>query len=340
MPPVRGFVVWGVGLFAIMIPFLIFVSVGWPAHPDRCTNIENHVQTPQTMMVDGVKVPDPKHPDTCYCEAFDPVQVDTGAKGIRQPVNTLSNLYAVGSSLVVAFFIYYDRKKAKMWGVSRNLFHDPDSWVADVYIFAMLFLGLGSMWFHASLSASVSWFDGMSMYIFSAFLPAYSIRRRWPAVGGWFHMIYFGIAVTCTVLNILAEVLMDEPGWVSMALVGSVIFSYFLVEYFIKCKDKNKAGGWCPWIHTLADGCRDRWLGPAIAFWIAALLSFGTAVVFQILSQTGGPLCHRDSWFQPHGLLWHTLSGHMAVFLYLYWRKLPDQEANDPFHGPQTHFPT
>jgi hypothetical protein len=335
MPPVRGFVVWGVGLFAVLIPFLIFVSVGWPAHPDRCTNIIDHVQVPQTQTVNGMELPDPDHPDSCYCEAFSVEKVDTGAKGIRQPVNTLSNLYAVGSSLVVAFMIYYDRKKARMWTVSRNIFHDPDSWIPDLYIFATLFLGLGSMWFHASLSSTVSWFDGMSMYVFAAFLPAYTIRRRFD-IGRGFYWIYFPIVVTCTVLNILAEAFLENSGWVSMLLIGLIVLLYFILELIVlKVRDARRAGGCSAWIRKLADGCRDRWLTPALAFWGAAVGSFILAVFFQVFSQTGAFMCRPDSWFQPHGLLWHTLSGHMAVFLYLYWRKLPDQEANDPFKGRQ-----
>lgn len=334
MAPVRGFVVWGVGMFAVLIPFILFASFGWPAHPDRCTNIENHVQVPQTQEVDGVKYPAPKHPDTCYCEAFDPVKVDTGANGIRQPVNTLSNLYAIFSSLFVAFRIYYDRKKAQEWRVSKNLFHDPDSWIPDVYIFATLFLGLGSMWFHASLSATISWFDGMSMYVFSAFLPAYSIRRR--VNKDWlFYLMYFGVAVICTLLNIWAEAKMENPGWVSMALIALIIFTYFVIELVLKITDAQKAGGCSQWIRKLADGCARGWLGPAVWFWIAALLSFGLAVLFQVRSQTGEPWCNPHSLFQPHGLLWHTLSGQMAVLLYLYWRKLPDQETNEPFREVQ-----
>jgi hypothetical protein len=38
-------------------------------------------------------------------------------------------------------------------------------------------------------------------------------------------------------------------------------------------------------------------------------------------------MCHPDSWFQPHGLMWHSLSGVMAMMLYFYWRKLPDEET-------------
>jgi hypothetical protein len=126
---------------------------------------------------------------------------------------------------------------------------------------------------------------------------------------------------------------MDDPSGVSMLLIGLIILAYFVIELVLKFTDAQKAGGCSEWIHKLADGCVRGWLGPAVAFWIAALVSFGLAIVFQVRSQTGEPWCNPHSLFQPHGLLWHTLSGQMAVLLYLYWRKLPDQETNDPFKG-------
>jgi hypothetical protein len=329
MAPVRGFVVWGVGMFAVLIPFLIFVSVGWPAHPDRCTNIVNHVQVEATKKVDGVTVPDPKHPDTCYCEAFSVEKVDSGAKGIRQPVNTLSNIYAIFSSLVLVFLIRRDRAKAMVYTVSKNLFHDPDSWVPEVYVFAVLFLGLGSMWFHASLSSTVSWFDGMSMYVFAAFLPIYTIRRRFD-IGIFFYAAY---AVTVIVFTFMARILDRYVDKISMIFIIILVAIYVLLEFVgVKVVDRVRAGSGAAWRRNLRQGAEAGWLWPAIFYWAAGAVSFGLAVAFQVSSQTGYPLCHPFSRFQPHGLLWHTLSGQMAVFLYLYWRKLPDRDANLPWN--------
>ena len=50
------------------------------------------------------------------------------------------------------------------------------SYVPDLYIFCVLFLGLGSMWFHASLTQWGGVIDAASMYVFLAFLVFYSIR--------------------------------------------------------------------------------------------------------------------------------------------------------------------
>ncbi len=59
----------------------------------------------------------------------------------------------------------------------------------------------------------------------------------------------------------------------------------------------------------------------AVIFWLLGAFAMENAVLFWALSKTGGPLCDPDSWFQPHGLLWHTLAGVMAVMMYLYWRE-------------------
>ena len=70
----RGFVVWGAGIVIVLGVFLIFVAVGWPGGPDDCIY---------------------DTPDTCFCEAFVAAEVEAGAPGVRQPVNTWFNLYAI-----------------------------------------------------------------------------------------------------------------------------------------------------------------------------------------------------------------------------------------------------
>jgi hypothetical protein len=45
------------------------------------------------------------------------------------------------------------------------------------------------------------------------------------------------------------------------------------------------------------------------------------AIVFRALGSDGKALCFPDGWFQPHGLIWHTFSGAMALLMYFYWRR-------------------
>jgi hypothetical protein len=32
----RGFIVLGIGIVLVLLPFLIFVAAGWPGSPDSC----------------------------------------------------------------------------------------------------------------------------------------------------------------------------------------------------------------------------------------------------------------------------------------------------------------
>ena len=52
--------------------------------------------------------------------------------------------------------------------------------IPDVYVFVVLFLGLGSMWFHGSLTGWGGIVDAVSMYLFTAFLIAFAAYRLHP----------------------------------------------------------------------------------------------------------------------------------------------------------------
>ncbi len=69
--------------------------------------------------------------------------------------------------------------------------------------------------------------------------------------------------------------------------------------------------------------------------WRAAwgpLLLLGTVAVLGRLGATGGPLCHPDSWLQPHGL-WHL--GSAGAVLWWVWRSpITSGPARHPGSGP------
>ena len=316
MAPVRGYFVWGISTLLICGALIAWSMAGWPKHPDSCTNINPITHQQELKKIEGTDYPDIVHPDTCYCEAFKVEDVVSGKPGIRQWVNTLSNLYAIITSLALVGLIARDREKRRF----TNLFHDPESWIPELYVFAVLFLGLGSMWLHASLSASVSWMDGMSMYAFTCFLPLYTLRRRWD-MKYWFYIIYVAAVAAFTIANTLPH--MEDS---SQYLIILIVFCYVLAEIWVKHEDLKKIG--CElWFDRVRIGlCKGGWMRRALRFWTLGLVSFGLAAYFRGASQTGYWMCSPDSKFQAHGLLWHSLSGVMAVMLYFYWRTLPDEE--------------
>ncbi len=158
--PSKGFLPWRAGVWwlgatiVLMGALLLFAyAIGWPTTQDSC------------VTADG----------GCYCEAFSLDDVHNRVKGIRQPVNTWSNLYAIGTSLFIAILMGWDRSRT---AITSNVMKSS-WWVADAYVVAVLFLGLGSMWLHASISKAVSWMDGLSMYVFAVYLVSYTLDRTW-----------------------------------------------------------------------------------------------------------------------------------------------------------------
>lgn len=273
----RPFVVWILATFIILAAFTVFVALGFPGDRDTCVEDK---------------------PDTCFCEEFKVNEI--GKPGVRQPANTWFNLYAIGTSFLVAVFVYLDRKKLRSTGESPRNIIRSDSLIVDLYVFAVLFLGLGSMWFHASLTFWGGVFDGVSMYIYASFLVFYSVRRLWNS-DAFFWIAYGGTVVLLTVLHAVGV-----PSVINIMLL---VAAYLVLEAAIWIKTgKIMQGGQ---LTTL--------------LWLLAVNSILAATLFWALSQTGGCMCDPKSSFQPHGMLWHPLAGVMAVLLYFYWREADDR---------------
>ena len=276
MDTYKGFIVWGVSIVFIMTVFLGFVLGGWKGDADDCVKDK---------------------PNTCFCEEFSKKDVDKNAPGVRQPVNTWFNLYAIGTSFLVALFVYLDRKKFSSGG-APNLIRST-SLIADLYIFAVLFLGLGSMWFHASITKWGGILDGVSMYVYASFLAFYTVRRFWDS-DLFFWLGYFGTVVLFTILHAV--------GVPSVINIIVLVVAYIGLEVYI-------------WVRT---GKIMQGKTGTVVLWICASVSILLATFFWKFSQTGEFMCDPKSFFQPHGLLWHPLAGLMAVLLYFYWRAADD----------------
>jgi hypothetical protein len=272
----RSVTVYLVGAEAVLATFLAFVAFGWPGDADSCTCAV---------------------PNTCYCEGFSLADAQSHAGGVRQPANTWSNLYALITALIVALRIQADRRS----GAGSPLIRST-SWVPDLYVFVVLFLGLGSMWFHASLKGWAGNVDGLSMYAFAGFLVWFTaLRLGLPRVAFW-------IAYPATVIAFTGIGAVWDWQYASLILILVLVVAYLALEVAVWSRRHSVLMG------RLLPG----------ALWVGAVACIVTATVFWKLSQTGGPLCNADSLLQPHGLLWHPLAGVMAVLLYFYWREDTD----------------
>jgi hypothetical protein len=166
-----------------------------------------------------------------------------------------------------------------------------------LYLGVVIFLGLGSMWFHASLVQWGGVFDNLSMYTFANFLWLYTLVRMTDN-DLVFYIGYPTSVVAFTILNALGI-----PGFVIVAVVAAV---YFILELCIAI--------WMPRVRASWDA--------ALPLYLPACLSFLTATIIWKLSQTGGLLCKPNWVFQWHGV-WHWGAGATAMLLYFYWRKAP-----------------
>jgi hypothetical protein len=299
-----GFYVWGIGIVVVLGLFLVFMLAGWPGPINNC------VWGSDKQLPESALVAPPPHAsaqaqknyqlelkkiaadNTCYCEAFSVSDAARGKPGVRQKQNTWFNLYAIVTSFIVAWSVYWSRRDG-----AENLI-GSNTLFPDVYIFAVLFLGLGSMWFHGAIKEWGGITDDLSMYVFVDFLIVYTLRRLWISIPEW--VMWVGYILTVALVTGLGEYLSvnnpDAPISAILILV-QVLLCYLPLQIVL-------------WIRQSE---RPTWR------WWSGVGCIGVATFFWIFSQTGKFMCSPTG-PQPHGLLWHPLAGAMAVFVYFYWR--------------------
>lgn len=224
----------------------------------------------------------------CYCEAFPPPSA--GAL-VKQPANTWSGLFAVIAGIIVLVITDRDRATGSAATPMRS-----GRFYAVAYGALVVFLGPGSMFFHGGLTHFGGWLDNFSMILYTSFILLYDAFRvwRWDDRIGVFVGVFAGINV---VLGLLTW-FFDGSGTIVFAvLAGLAVLTEIVILW-------RRPGG------------IDRHFSPWL---LAALISFGVAIVIWALSATGRPLCDPNSLFQGHAI-WHLLAMALTpffVFLYL-----------------------
>lgn len=297
-----GFYVWGIGTVVLVGLFLIFVLAGWPGDINTCI-WGSDKQLPESALIAPsahasaqaqknyqLEVKKVAADNTCYCEAFSLSDAAQGKPGVRQKQNTWFNLYSIATSLIVAFGVYWSRRDGASNLIGSNTLFP------DVYIFVVLFLGLGSMWFHGAIKEWGGITDDLSMYLYVEFLIFYTLRRLLTSVPEW--LIWTGYLLAVAFFTGFGEYLSEKnPATpISLILIVIQVVAYLALQIVIWIQKSEK---------------------PTWRWW-SAVACIGVATFFWIFSQTGGFMCSPTG-PQPHGLLWHPLAGAMAVFLYFYW---------------------
>lgn len=253
---------WGLWLGLIetgmaLAIFFVLVKRGWPGEDDDCIAR-----------------------DDCHCE-----RIRSG--GIKQPSNTWSNLAFVLVGMLILISA----------GGSRAVSGNPIATVPFYpisYGLLVISLGLGSMFFHASMKKWGSIVDNLAMYWFLSFVVLYDIYRILDARNlGMFILIFLFLNVALAAVRFLNEG--------SERYVFPVLFLWLIIiEILISTGafgDIGLAREFLPWL-------------------VLEVVTFAVAFGIWLLSGTGKPLCRPDSWIQGHAV-WQILGALAAGFLYL-----------------------
>lgn len=216
-------------------------------------------------------------PDNCFCEIIHP-----GA--IAQPANAWSSF---GFVLVGLLVIRQSGEDVRRRGT--NLMTSQRAYPV-VFGTALIIIGLGSAFYHASLTFAGQFFDVMGMYLAAVFILLYNFSRVSALSARRFVLIY-------VLLNlILAFILLEWPALRRYIFAALVLFSLW-PEYRVRTQKQLKINGF--FLHA-------AWwtLVAAFIIWVLDLTKI---------------LCNPNSWLQGHAL-WHLLGTIAAGFLYLYYR--------------------
>jgi Ceramidase len=202
-------------------------------------------------------------PDHCFCEA-----IRTGT--VAQPADTWSSLgFAFAGFLIVNA------------GVVKPL---------RVYGWALVFIGVGSAFYHASLTFIGQLVDVSGMYLLITFALLYSVSRMWKLSPLVFTATYIGTNV------LLLYMQMAVPG-ARRYVFALLLIGVLGVELYQR--------------HTAPVFAETKWLWRALGI-------FAAAFVIWILDITKAA-CAPNSIVQGHAI-WHLLGAVSAYCLYLYFK--------------------
>lgn len=214
--------------------------------------------------------PDPCRTVDCFCEGFQ-------NRLVLQPLVAYSNLAYVGvGGLVLA------------WRPTHRRLPPPA--YADAYGWITIGIGVGSFFYHASLTRIGEWFDLMGMYALTGFLVLYNLTRLRSLSAGTFGTLYL------ILLGALGIGLVVANAWQQVYMVG-LVAAALVMEGLVLAKRRPRV----------------EW-----RYLVGGLACFGLGALFWAGSAPG-EWCGRLGPIPPH-TLWHVLSAAAAGWLFLYYR--------------------
>jgi hypothetical protein len=227
---------------------------------------------------------------TLFCEVnrFDQL--------IVQPSNTWSNIGFIISALIILSIAKNDRKYYERSKVNNLLARYPGfSYLSG---FSLLYLGLGSFLYHASLTHTFQKLDQTGMYFVLISATAYNMYKLFPKIR-FKKQLYSSHKF----IIIKAIVLMLAFFFYLWKLPINIIFplmvlTFFLTNFIVQTKLN----------HSI----------PIKAFIQTSFITLLLSYTLWILDKTS-LLCSPTSPFQGHAL-WHILNSISILLVYLYYR--------------------
>ena len=208
-------------------------------------------------------------PDNCFCEG-----IRTGM--IRQPANTLSSLAFVMVAALV------------LWSARNH--RTPSPIYRTVFAIALIVVGLGSAFYHASLTFIGQFADVMGMYFIGTFVILYAYGRMTGANPRVVAIAYVAIN------SVLAWILLSIPELRRYAF-ALILLIGLVMEYRAQ--------------HNAARVLTARRLWYALALMAIAFAAWVVDITRVV--------CVTDSLLQGHAL-WHMLGAAASWQLYRYYQ--------------------
>ena len=214
-------------------------------------------------------------PNNCFCESL--------RDGfIRQPINTYSNLAYVLVGLLILAHARHSDARAN-WMSSQRAY-------PIVFGGATVAIGVGSFFYHASLTFLGQWLDLMGMYLFAGFALLYNLARLRPMRGTTFALGYVA-------MNAMLGYLLIVNPFVRRQVFAGMIWVVLALEALVLLVERPRM--------------KTRYL-------IGALVSLIVAYGVWMLDESR-VWCDPTSVLQGHAL-WHFATAAAAGLLYLYYR--------------------
>lgn len=213
-------------------------------------------------------------PDKTFCEAI-------GDGTVRQPFNAWSSLFFIPIGLWVLRRSMLDElpspRLSPVWRHKRY---------GLIYGGALIVMGLGSWFFHASLTYIGHFVDVMGMYFLGGFLFTYGLSRKLRTSASAFTLGYAAVVIPLVLLQWFQPEL-------SRYAFATLILSALGIEVICHNSLRNK-------------------------LFVLAMISLGFGFVVWMLDEKK-LLCWPQSCLQGHAV-WHMLTAISTQFSYLYYR--------------------